>query len=321
VPELIPEIDALIIQLLSKDPQKRHRDAYHLKDDLDALLEKVDPTRSRGGPTMPPGASSAPRPNPGSTRPPPAEPVDSARPTLHIPSEGQDWSERIAEYRAQLVKLHPQGDVPQPVEKAMRNMEETLAAMTRLKREMDGSARELTTKEDDLRATRLRIGHALDELAHDESKLARAMGAEEAELERAQHAVNGHIGAVLTRPSLAPIAARIGEKITQEDSISIQGFTVAVDQLRTSHARLRQLQQSLEPKRAARKDLAFQIEQLKQRLATLNTESSAAQRHTQDRVQLADAELKLALAQLVSEAEQVSLHLRQKRATGPQQPS
>jgi hypothetical protein len=45
----------------------------------------------------------------------------------------------------------------------------------------------------------------------------------------------------------------------------------------------------------------------------LNAESGAAQKHTQDRVQLADAELKLALSQLVSEAERVSLHLRERR--------
>jgi hypothetical protein len=45
----------------------------------------------------------------------------------------------------------------------------------------------------------------------------------------------------------------------------------------------------------------------------LNTESGAAQKQTQDRVQLADAELKMALSQLVNEAESVSQHLRQRR--------
>jgi hypothetical protein len=73
------------------------------------------------------------------------------------------------------------------------------------------------------------------------------------------------------------------------------------------------LQQSVEAKRVAAKDLKFQIDQLKDRLATLNAQEGAAQKHTQDRVQLADAELKLALSQLVSEAERVSLHLRERR--------
>ncbi|HET6339028.1 MAG TPA: protein kinase [Polyangiales bacterium] len=323
VPEIVPELDALLMQMLSKDPKKRHRDAYHLKDDLLTLLERFDPTRAKtmnipiSGPgSQRPATGAAGLPGATSTRPP--EPVDSARPTLHIPSEGHDWNQRIAEYRAQLTKLHPQGGIPESVETAMRNMEKTVEAMTRLRREMDGSARELTTKEDDLRAMRLRIGRALDELAHDESKLGRGMDAEEAELNSAQHGANGHIEAILSRPSLAPIAAKQGEKIAQEDAISIQGFMVAVDNLRTAQARVRKLQQSLEPKRAALKDLSFQIDQLKQRLANTNTESSVAQKHTQDRVQLADAELKLALAQLVSEAERVSGHIRQQRvATNP----
>jgi hypothetical protein len=186
--------------------------------------------------------------------------------------------------------------------------------MSRRRSEMDGSARELTTKEDDVRATRLRVGRALDELAHDDSKLGRVVEAEQAELSAAQHNAAGYVEAILSRPSLAPIAAKQGEKVTQEDAISIQGFTVAVENLRTAQTRVRRLEQSLDAKRSAMKDLTFQIDQLKERLATLNAQSGAAQKHTQDRVQLADAELKLALAQLVSEAERVSVHLRQQRA-------
>jgi eukaryotic-like serine/threonine-protein kinase len=308
-PGIPPELDALLMQMLSKDPQKRHRDAFHLKDDLQAQLERIDPSRAKSTASHQPPPGSTQRPGALSAKPP----ADSARPTLHIPSEGHDWSERISEYRAALTKAHPKGDIPTAVETAMRNMESTLAAMTRLRSEMDGSARELTTKEDELRATRLRIGRALDELAHDDSKLGRALEAEEKELAAAQHHAAGFIEAVLSRPSLSPIAARQGEELTQEDAISITGFMLAVDSLRTAQARVRQLQQSVEAKRAAAKDLTFQIDQLKDRLATLNAESGAAQKHTQDRVQLADAELKLALSQLVSEAERVSMHLRERQ--------
>jgi serine/threonine-protein kinase len=305
---LAPELDALLVQMLSKDPAKRHRDAFHLKDDLQALLERIEPSRAKPASTQRPPANA---PGAATVRP---EPVDSARPTLHIPSEGHDWNERIVEYRAQLTKLHPRGGIPDSVESAMRSMESTVASMSRLRSEMDGSARELTTKEDELRATRLRVGRALDELAHDDSKLGRVIEAEQAELNAARHNAAGYIEAILSRPSLAPIAAKQGEEITQEDAISIQGFTVVVDNLRTAQIRVRRLEQSLDAKRSALNDLKFQIDQLKQRLATLNAESGVAQKHTQDRVQLADAELKLALAQLVSEAERVSGHLRQQRA-------
>jgi serine/threonine-protein kinase len=308
---LAPEIDALLLQMLSKEPSKRHRDAFHVKDDLSALIERYEPARAKSSTSQQlPAASQRPVTAPPAQR---TDPPEGGRPTLHIPSEGHDWNERITEYRDQLKRLHPKGGVPEAVEAAMRNMEVTLASMTRLRSEMDGSARELTTKEDELRATRLRVGRALDELAHDESKLGRAIEGELAEVKSAQHAMAGCIEAVLSRPSLSPISGKQGEKISQEDAILIQGFMVAIDNLRTAQTRVSRLLQSLEAKRLALKDLTFQIEQLKDRFATLNTESGAAQRGTQERVQVADAELKMALAQLVNEAERVSVHLRQQR--------
>ena len=308
VPGLDPDLDKLLLQMLAKNPADRHRDAFHVKDDLTALLERM-PTE-RGESARPRAPSTSQQLPAASQRP--AVPADSARPTLHIPSESDDWRERVVNYRDQLKRLHPRGGVPEAVEAALRRMEETLSTMLRLRSEMDGSARELTTKEDELRATRLRIGRALDELAHDESKLGRALEAELAQIRSADLAARGCIDAVLSRPSLQPIAAKQGEEVTQEDAISIQGFSLAVDNLRSATARLRQLEKGLEGKTAALKDLRFQMDELKTRLSALNADSGAAQGRTQERVQMADAELKVALARLVGEAEQVSMYLRQR---------
>jgi eukaryotic-like serine/threonine-protein kinase len=317
VPGLGADLDPLLLQMLAKNPADRHRDAFHVKDDLNALLERYPGARPDSArPRQAPPASASQQLPAASARP--AAPADAARPTLHIPSESEDWRERVQNYREQLRRLHPSGDVPDAVEAAERRMEETLRTMLRLRKEMDGSARELTTKEDELRATRLRIGHALDELAHDESKLGRAVESELAEARAAEHTARGCIEAVLSRPSLQSIAAKQGEKLTQEDTISLQGFVVAIDNLRTSQARYRRLEQGLEGKRAALKDLRFQMDELKTRLAALNSESGAAQGRTQERVQMADAEIKSALAKLVGEAEQVSSYLRQRSGSSPQ---
>ncbi|HKU41708.1 MAG TPA: protein kinase, partial [Polyangiales bacterium] len=294
LPGLSPEIDALLAKMLAKEPADRHRDAFHVKDDLLALLERTP----QAEPTSAPPTAAKSRP----------APVD--RPTLHIPSEDADWRERVQLYREQLQRLYPGGGTPQAIDAAMRRMEATLQTILRLRGEMDGSARELTTKEDELRATRLRIGHALDELAHDQSKLARSLESDEAQREAAEHAARGCIEAVLGRPSLAPIAAKEGQKLAQEDVVSIQGFLVALESMRTSQARLRSLEPSLAAKRAALKDLGFQIDQLKARLLVLNDASGASQGVTQERVLSADMELKLAVAQLVADAELVALHLR-----------
>ncbi|HKP56456.1 MAG TPA: serine/threonine-protein kinase [Polyangiales bacterium] len=294
-PGLPPELDALLAKMLAKEPADRHRDAFHVKDDLLALLE-------RSAPSAPPAAASPSKP-----AAPRSMPAD--RPTLHIPSEGADWRERVQLYREQLTRRYPAGNAPAAIAAAMQRMEETLMKIMRLRGEMDGSARELTNKEDDLRATRLRIGHALDELAHDESKLGRQLEAEQAELRAAQHAAQGCIEAVLSRPSLATIAAKQDQPLSQEDAISLQGFVVAVEGVRTSQARLRKLEPSQEAKREALKDLAFQIAQLKNRLAMLNVESGASQGETQERVLSADTEIRLAMAQVVTDAETIALHL------------
>ncbi len=328
VPGLDPDLDVLLVRMLAKNPADRHRDAFHVKDDLNALLDRYPGSRAdsaRPRPTSsqnlqgvsPSQQRAAATPSQPALRPPssgsqPSLPPDVSRPTLHIPSESDDWRERVGSYREQLKRLHPRGDVPEAIESAMQRMEETLSTILRLRTEMDGSARELTTKEDDLRATRLRIGHALDELAHDESKLGRLLDAELAEHSAARHAALGAIEAILSRPPVQPIAAKQGQPLSQEDAISLQGFGVAVDNLRTTQARLNRLEQNLDVKRVALKDLGFQMEQLKSRLAALNEESGVSQGITQERVQLADAELKIALAQLVSEAEQVSMHLRRR---------
>jgi serine/threonine protein kinase len=294
-PGLPPELDALLAKMLAKEPADRHRDAFHVKDDLLALLERTPDAPPRAAPTSRPAA-------------PRSAPAD--RPTLHIPSEDADWRERVQLYRDQLSRRYPNDSVPAAIEAAMQRMEQTLIKIMRLRGEMDGSARELTSKEDELRATRLRIGHALDELAHDQSKLARVLEAEQAELRAAQHAANGCIEAVLSRPSLSAIATKQDQPLSQEDAISLQGFVVAVESVRTSQARLRRLEPNIEAKRAALKDVGFQIDELKNRLAMLNAESGASQGLTQERVLSADTELRLSLAQLVTDAESIALHLR-----------
>jgi eukaryotic-like serine/threonine-protein kinase len=314
--ETPPEVDALVLKMLQKDPQRRHRDAFHLVEDLRELLSRSqdEPFKASSlppaGTSMPPLDSKPPLNDSGSRE-------RAARPTMHIPVARDEWAERVLFYKQRLELMHPAGDVPNEVREAMERMEQIVASMARLRGELLGSAEQLTTSEDDVRATRLRVGRALDELASDESKLARALEAEGHEYAAAQDSVQGAIHALLARPAIGAIALRRGQPLSDEDALLLQGLGMVVETLREAQTRAGKLKRVLEKKRIALEDLRFQVEQLKGRFATLNAETSVTQGHAQERVLSADAQLRSELDRLVAEAERVALYVRSKRDVAP----
>jgi DNA repair exonuclease SbcCD ATPase subunit len=229
---------------------------------------------------------------------------------MHIPIARDDWGERVLFYRQRLTTLHPQGDVPAEVSQAMERMEQIVASMARLRGELQGSAEQLTSSEDDVRSTRLRIGRALDELASDESKLARALEAEQHEYAAAEDSLRGAVQALLARPAIGDVALRRGKPLSDDDALLLQGLAMVMETLREAQTRATKLKRVLDRKRIALEDLRFQIEQLKGRFATLNAETSVAQTHVQERVLNADAQLRIELERLVAEAERVAIYIR-----------
>jgi predicted nucleic acid-binding Zn-ribbon protein len=196
------------------------------------------------------------------------------------------------------------------VSAAMERMENIIQSMARLRGELHGSAQELTLSEDELRATRLRIGRAIDELASDESKLARSLEAERSECRAAEDSVNGTIHALLARPPIGEIALRRGHALSDDDAIVLQGLSMIIDTLREAHTRATKLRRIMERKRTLLDDLRFQMAQLKRRLAAMNAESSTSLGITQERVQSAEARLRGELDRLLAEAELVSSYVR-----------
>jgi serine/threonine protein kinase len=310
--ETPPEVDALVMKMLQKDPQRRHRDAFHLVEDLRELISRSQEEPFKVS-SLPPTGTSVP-PLDGKPAANDSGSRDrAARPTMHIPVARDEWAERVLFYKQRLEVMHPAGDVPNEVREAMGRMEQIVASMARLRGELLGSAEQLTTSEDDVRATRLRVGRALDELASDESKLARALEAEEHEYSAAQDSVEGAIHALLARPAIGAVALRRGQALSDDDALLLQGLGMVVETLREAQARAGKLKRVLEKKRIALEDLRFQVEQLKGRFATLNAETSVTQGHAQERVLSADAQLRSELDRLVGEAERVALYVRSNR--------
>ncbi len=298
LPGLRPEIDQVVLRLLNKDPEKRHRDAFHLVDDLQTLLDRA-PARELDlhGPLLQPARVTAPQQEP--------EPV---RPTVHAPTEYEEWKTRVATYSAQLSGMHPQGDAPHDVRAAMERMELTLSLLLTLRAELDRAARTLTTHEDDVRGTRLRIGRALDELLHDESKIARSLEAGQRDKVLSEGALRDVVRVLATRGPLPSL--RTGAVIARAETEQLDSLRVQLAALAEADGYLAQISRDLEHQRLAWDDLRFQVAQLKGRLATLNAESSVAAEHTQERVQKSEIELRTAVQRLLADAEQVGSYLR-----------
>jgi hypothetical protein len=213
-------------------------------------------------------------------------------------------------YRQLLDQMHPRGDIPLDVRSAIERMEGTLAQLPQLRTQLHSSARSLTTQEDEVRATRLRIGRALDELVSEESKLARQLDAGKRERGLAEGALRDTVRALATRaPSPLP-RKRPGETLSSEDVQQLDALHTQLSALAEADAHLTRVQKEMEQRRLAWDDLRFQVAQLKGRLATLNAESSVVQGHTQERVQKSEVELRAATDRLVSDAERVATHLR-----------
>ncbi len=297
IPSVAPALDAVVLRLLNKDPARRHRDAFHLVDDLQVLLDQT------------PSTASVPAPSALESGPARGTKPQAPHSTLHAPTDLEEWRERIARYGQMLAQAYPRGDTPGTLQVAMQRMQLSLGRMTQLRAEIDDSARQLVGREDDVRGLRLRIGRALDELSRDESKLARALEDEAAQAEQSERSLRETMHSLLIRAKTTPT-------LLDAAAVSVQALTFLRDlhagllHLAEQESRLAQAQTSLGHKRAAHEDLCFQLAQLKGRLATLNAESSVTLGKTQERVQQAEAELRAELNRLVSETECVSVHLR-----------
>jgi hypothetical protein len=236
--------------------------------------------------------------------------------TMYVPAERDDWAKRVENYRKQLLDLHPDGKLPNAVREAILAMESIVAEAARLRSALVDSAQKQAASHDELRATRLRIGRALDELASDESKLARGYDAEKEAVSTAKTAERDVMNALLARPGIGHIALKRGAVLSEEDALLLQGLSMVLDKVRTTYVHAQKLEREHTAKRASLEDVRFQIEQLKGRLSGLNANSSVNQTEVQERVQTAEIKLRGEMERLVGHAEQVALYLRSQ----PQRP-
>jgi serine/threonine-protein kinase len=288
---LPPALDEVVLKLLRKAPHERHRDAFHVVDDLAQMLHLM--------PSSLEPISSRPR----------ASGQASARPTIHVPVEEDGWRQRANEYRVMAERLYPDG-VPSGLSAAIQSIEQSVLEIRALRGELTTAALSLTDREDELRGLRSRVFHALDELARDESKLTRAMDVDRAELAQAELALTAAVSAVAR--SVSPMAEAPGpSRMLSAGAAAELGTLVhsAQELARTERAR-DLLASGLSRKRSELEDLRFQIAQLKGRLGSLNAASSADLSESQTRASCLDSMIRDKLDAIVGVAEHIHAQLR-----------
>ena len=91
-PDLPTEVDLLILKLLAKKPGDRHRDAYHLCDELRGLLDGLPKVSATAG-------------------------IHSSQPTAPrapVENEEERWERTAQLYQELLAEVHPKDDAPPP---------------------------------------------------------------------------------------------------------------------------------------------------------------------------------------------------------------
>jgi serine/threonine-protein kinase len=291
------EVDALVMRMLAKTTQQRFTDAYHLADELRGLLDQLQGGRGSKPPRRSGVLSSLPGPESHVTLPW----VDAAEET---------WALRYELFTSLMPRAYPSGDVPEPVRKALRDMSDLIEQTRHIRGRLSDNLLQAKEHEDNLRAARLRVGHAADELGQDESRIVRRMA-------EAQAAIEGVRTRLLDceqplRDGLAELAtlqARGGMTRPLAELLRHLGGSAAIwletdTQLAGVGARVVAAERE-------REDLRFQIAQLKGRLGILNAEADAELNALREQAETLEGELSHAVEQLARTADPITRALAQ----------
>ena len=257
---LARELDALVLRMLAKTPSDRFADAYHLADELRSLLDML-----QGGRASKPPRRSGMLPSTPETL--------ATQPWLDAAEES--WAARLELFESLVPRAYLDGKVPEALRGGLREMGELVAQARRIRADLSGNVLQAREHEDNLRAARLRVGHAADELGHDESRVTRrmleaqaAMEGVRARLDELDGPLADGIHELARLRASSPLVTRPTAELLRHLGGRAAIWLETEAQLATLTAR------ALGAERE-REDLRFQVAQLKGRLGILNAEADS----------------------------------------------
>jgi DNA repair exonuclease SbcCD ATPase subunit len=287
------EIDALIARMLAKQPLERFTDAYHLADELRQLLEQMTGGRS----SRPPRRSGT---------------VSVQQSVSHATQEWLDaaeesWAARYEHFSTLLPRAYPSAPVPEITRNALLEMSALIGRARALRKQLGENLLVAKDQEDNLRAARLRVGHAADELGRDESRVARRIAETQTALDQAE----AHLREVQA-PIAAGLSALRGEgtesqRVSHKTAELLRQLGGQASLWLEAEAQLGPLSARLASAEREREDLRFQIAQLKGRLGILNVDADATFGSLREQADQLEADLESSLESLSRKAEAVAL--------------
>jgi eukaryotic-like serine/threonine-protein kinase len=285
------KIDAMVLRLLAKHPSDRFTDAYHLAEELRAILELLQASsRSSKMPRRSGMMPLATSPESHATQPW----LDAAEET---------WAQRFAVYQSLLPKAYPAGNLPPDVRAAMVEMLQLVDHARAQRKQLSENVLRAKEQEDSMRGARLRVGHAVDQLGQDESRVARRIADCRSSLEQAEARLDELAQPVLVLwrelpPGRAPDArltlhlADLFRQLGGGASLWLDGEA----QIAAQRARLATAERE-------REDLRFQIAQLKGRLGIVNAEGESELGLMREQAETVEADLLRTIEALARAAE------------------
>lgn len=286
-PAVTPALDAIVLKLLHKKPEGRHQGAYHLVEDLQALLNSM-PAAQRTLPAAAPAPTATPKRS-----------MPAITPDTDLSAEDA-WLRRVELYREITFGAYPLPQVPEWLVDALRRLGQMVKEVRSLKLQLEETSKEAAAHEDSVRGTRMRIGRALDDLAQDESRATRQLEQVTRELEALDPRTH-----VLARALVHDV--RVAQK--SDSQASLRELLGAAATWADAQESLHRLRAHLSEKQTECEDLRFQMAQLKGRLGTLNAEAAIEMDAARHRTHKLDTTTQAVLERIVPEAERINAHL------------
>jgi eukaryotic-like serine/threonine-protein kinase len=287
---LAHDIDGLVLRMMQKQPRDRFSDAYHLADELRSLLDQL-----QGGRSSKPPRRSGMVPMVGAES-------NATQPWLDAAEE--TWAARVELFDSLLPRAYPKGDAPETLRRGLRDMAELVEQARSLRRQLSGNVLAAKEQEDNLRAARLRVGHAADELGHDESRVARRIH----DLQTSMDNVRAHL-TELAEPlvqGVRELAALRTVPMTRSVADLLRQLGGRASTWLDSEAQLDALSTRLAAAEREREDLRFQISQLKGRLGILNAEADSELSRLREQADVLEVALSRVLESLTRTADPIS---------------
>ncbi len=295
-PEIPPAVDELVLKLLAKKPADRYRDAYHVVETVQRLLDSL------------PGIDTSNRPRVSHT------PSSRSPRTANVENEEEGWSRTARLYRELFREAYgtgESGEWPEWLPDTIRGIEEIVAEVRGLRKTLSEAAEKATEQEQQVRGPREQVARAVDELAQDESKLGRQIMELLGELEPTEGLLDAAMHAVINDATSMTPSLRAGEVLSEDDERLFKEMVRNCSELRMARDAVAGLKARLARKRAERKDLRYQLESLKAKLDELNQTSTVDMEIWHEEVHRLSVQIQARLEAIAPLAKRVSAHYAQ----------